>query len=69
MSNLQYIEPPPTGDEETDNLFPMLHAHGAVITVVMAAPNGRIVGEVMRGSLIHKVMLNNHYIEVKDVQQ
>lgn len=33
--------------------------------VVMADRDGRVVGKVMKGSIAHRVMLSNRYIEVK----
>lgn len=70
MSFLRDIRdlPDPDGDDTQPIIVPQLEAHGAVLVVVMLTPEGRIAGEVMRGSFAHKAMLTGGYYEL-EVQQ
>lgn len=69
MSFLRDIRdlPDPSDDDTQPIIVPQLEAHGAVITVVMLTPEGRIAGEVMRDSFAHRQLLAGGYTEA--VQQ
>ncbi len=67
LRDLKDLPDPGAGD--TPAFFPLTHTWGAAITVVMAAPNGRIIGEIIHGSIAYRTFLLNGYTEVKDHQR
>lgn len=55
----------PDPDDTQPIIVPQLEAHGAVLTVVMLTPEGRIAGEVMRDSFAHRAMIAGGFYELE----
>lgn len=70
LRDLSDLPDPPPSDDDTQPIIvlPQLQAHNAVPTVVMLTPEGRIAGEVMRGSFAHRKLLAGGYYEVSEAQ-
>jgi hypothetical protein len=66
MSFLRDVKdiPDPEDEDTRPLVFPLLQAHGAVITVEMLTPNQVYAGVVMRDSYAHRLMLQNGWTEL-----